>query len=163
MLSGQTSTSHSTYSILARLPRGMRNLFLQEICWLCLSFRGIVRKPSGDRGQRMKSWLNDKVIGLSVNFLLPQTNGYACVNFRCTHPTDCLFRSLQIYLLGFFSKYECSVTHLIMSLYHFIFLGCHLTFCITRFHIYLIYKGNNGGVCLLQGCLFCTTLSQFLW
>jgi hypothetical protein len=33
-----------------------------------------------------------------------------------------------IYLLGFFSKYECWVTDLIMPLYHFIFFGLSLAF-----------------------------------
>jgi hypothetical protein len=31
-----------------------------------------------------------------------------------------LFWNLPIYLLGFFSKYECWVTDLTISLYHFI-------------------------------------------
>jgi hypothetical protein len=68
-------------------------------------------------------------------FLLPQANGRACVDFGCTHPIDGLFWSLPIYLLGFFSKNERWVTDLIMPLYHFIFLGCHLPFCIGKFHI----------------------------
>jgi hypothetical protein len=54
-------------------------------------------------------------------FLLPQANVWACVDFGCTHPVDWLFRNLPIYLLGFFSKYECWVTDLIMPLYHFFF------------------------------------------
>jgi len=61
-------------------------------------------------------------------FLLPQANGLACVDFGCTHPIDGLFWSLPIYLLGFFSKYECWVTDLIMPLYHFIFFGLSLAF-----------------------------------
>jgi hypothetical protein len=77
----------------------------------------------------------DKVIGLRVSFLLAQANGWACVDFGCTHPIDGLFSSLPIYLLGFFSKYECWVIDLIMSLYHFILLHCHLPFCIMKFHI----------------------------
>jgi len=36
--------------------------------------------------------------------LLPQVNGWACVDFGCTHPIDGLFWSLPVYLLGFFSK-----------------------------------------------------------
>jgi hypothetical protein len=56
-----------------------------------------------------------------INFLLPQANGHACVDFGSTHPIDMLFWSLPIYLLGFFSKYECWVTNLIMPLYHSIF------------------------------------------
>jgi hypothetical protein len=57
------------------------------------------------------------------------------LDFGCTHPIDGLFWSLPIYLMGFFSKYECQVIDLNMPLYHFIFLGCHLPFCIMRFHI----------------------------
>ncbi len=71
-------------------------------------------------GESKVRWMN-KVIGLCVNFLLTQANGRACVDFGCTHPIDGLFWSLPIYLLGFFSKYECWVTNLIMFLYHFIF------------------------------------------
>jgi hypothetical protein len=44
------------------------------------------------------------------------------VDFGCTHPIDGLFWSLPIYLLGFFSKYECWVSDLVMLLYHFIIL-----------------------------------------
>jgi hypothetical protein len=69
-------------------------------------------------------------------FLFPQANGHTYVDFGCTHPIDGLFWSLLIYLLGFFSKYE----DLIMPLYHFIFLGCHLLFCITRFLIIMKCK-----------------------
>jgi hypothetical protein len=61
-------------------------------------------------------------------------------HFGCTHPIDGLFWNLPIYLLGFFPNYECWVTDLIMSLYHFNFLGCHLHFCITRFHIIIKHK-----------------------
>jgi hypothetical protein len=83
--------------------------------------------------------------------LLSQANGCTCVDFGCTHPIDGLFWSLPNYLSGFFSKYECWVTNLIMLLYHFIFMGCHLRFCIMRFHftmkckkkfIWLILKWN---------------------
>jgi hypothetical protein len=70
-----------------------------------------------------------------MSLLLPQVNGWACVDFGCTHPIDGLFWSLPIYLLGLFSKYECWITDLIMPLYHFYFWGCHLPVCITRFHI----------------------------
>ncbi len=68
-------------------------------------------------------------------YYCPKLNGWVWVDFGCTHPIDGLFWNLPIYLLGFFSKYECWVTDLIMPLYHFILLGCHLPFCITRFHI----------------------------
>ncbi len=74
-------------------------------------------------------------IALSSIFLLPQANGHACVDFGRTHPIDGLFWSLPIYLLGFFSKYECCATNLIRLLHHFYFLGCHFPFCIARFHI----------------------------
>ncbi len=60
--------------------------------------------------------------------LLPKANGRTYIDFGCTHPIDGLFWSLPIYLLGFFPKYECWVTNLIMLLYHFIFLGWHLPF-----------------------------------
>jgi hypothetical protein len=79
-------------------------------------------------------WM-DKVIGLCISFLLAKANGWACVNFGCTHPIDGLFWNLPIYLSGFFSKYECWVIDLIMFVYHFIFLGYRLPFCIMRFHI----------------------------
>jgi hypothetical protein len=71
---------------------------------------------------------------------LAQANGWACVDFGCTHPLDGLFWSLPIYLLDFFSKYECWATNLIMFLYHFILLGCQLPFCSTRFHIIMKCK-----------------------
>ncbi len=45
-----------------------------------------------------------------------------------------------IYLLGFFSKHECFITYLIVPLYHFIALGCHLPFCIMRFHVIMKSK-----------------------
>jgi len=48
-------------------------------------------------------------------FLLPQANGLTYPDFGCTHPIDGLFWSLPIYLLGFFSKYECWVADLIMG------------------------------------------------
>ncbi len=54
---------------------------------------------------------------MSCFLLLPQVNGHACVNFGCTHSIDRLFRNLPIYLLGFFSRYECWVTDLIMPTY----------------------------------------------
>jgi hypothetical protein len=74
-------------------------------------------------------------LSMKLIFLLPQANRRACVDFRCTHPIDGLFWNLPIYLLGFFSIDECWVTDLIMPLYHFVFLGYHLPFWITRFHI----------------------------
>ncbi len=61
-------------------------------------------------------------------FFLPQANGCTCVNFGCTHPIDGLFQNLPLYLLGFFSKYECWVIDLVMPLYHFILWGCHFVF-----------------------------------
>jgi hypothetical protein len=67
---------------------------------------------------------------VSLMLLLPQANGWTCVDFGCTHPIDGLFWRLPIYLLGFFSKYECWVIDLIMLLLSFILLVC-----ITRFHI----------------------------
>ncbi len=69
-------------------------------------------------GESKVGWM-DKVIGLCVSFLLAQVNGWACVDFGCTHPIDGLFWSLPIYLLGFFPKYECWTTNLIMFLYLF--------------------------------------------
>jgi hypothetical protein len=66
-------------------------------------------------------WGNIRTRLITTKFLLPQANGRACVDFECTHPIDGLFRSLPIYLLGFFSIYECWITNLIMLLYHFIF------------------------------------------
>jgi hypothetical protein len=82
-----------------------------------------------------QSWCYSMII-----FLLPWTNGCACADFGCTHPIDGMFWSLPIYLLGFFSKYECWVTDLIMPLYQSILLNCHLPFCITRFHIVMKCK-----------------------
>jgi len=70
-------------------------------------------------GESKVGWM-DKVIGLHVSFLLAQANGWACVDFGCSHPIDGLFWNLPIYLLGFFSKYECWVIDLTMSLYQFI-------------------------------------------
>jgi hypothetical protein len=78
---------------------------------------------------------NSKTPKLLHIFLLPQPNRQACVDFWCTHLIDGLFWSLPIYLLGFFSKYDCWVIDFIMPLYHFIFSGCHLRFYITRFHM----------------------------
>jgi hypothetical protein len=72
-------------------------------------------------------WM-DKVAGLRVNFLMAQTNGWACVRFGCCHPIDGLFWNLPIYLLGLFSKYECWVTDLTMFLHHFILFGLLLAF-----------------------------------
>jgi len=61
-------------------------------------------------------------------FFLPQANGCTRVNFGCTHPINGLFQNLPLYLLGFFSKYECWVIDLIMPLYHFILWCCHFVF-----------------------------------
>jgi hypothetical protein len=47
--------------------------------------------------------LNLGLVTVSLNFrliLLPQVNGWACVDFGCTHLIDGLFWSLLIYLLG---------------------------------------------------------------
>jgi hypothetical protein len=79
-------------------------------------------------------WM-DKVIGLRVNFLLAQANGHMCVDFGCTHAIDGLFWSLPIYLLGFFSTYECWVIDLIMFLYHLLFWVDTSTFLYHKFHI----------------------------
>jgi hypothetical protein len=79
----------------------------------------------------------------TLGFLWPQANGHACVDVGCTHAIDGLFRSLPMYLFSFFSKYECWVTDLIMPLYHFFFLGCHLPFCIMSFHIIMKCKNNS--------------------
>jgi len=57
-------------------------------------------------GESKVGWM-DKVIGLHVSFLLAQANRQAYVDFGSTHPIDGLFWSLPIYLLSFFSKYEC--------------------------------------------------------
>jgi hypothetical protein len=67
-----------------------------------------------------------------LTFLLPQANGCVCVELLCTHPIDGLFWNLSIYLLGFFSKYECNVTDLIMSLYQKKF-GLSLAFLYHKF------------------------------
>jgi hypothetical protein len=74
--------------------------------------------------------------GATSSSLLPKANECTYVDFGCTHQID---RSLTIYLLSFFSKYECWVTDLIMPRYHFILLSCHLLFCITKFHITMKY------------------------
>ncbi len=65
-------------------------------------------------------------------FLLPQANGCACVDFECTHPIDGLFWSLPIYLLGFFSKYECWIADWIMLLYHFYFISVITCLFVSR-------------------------------
>jgi len=67
-------------------------------------------------------WLNFLLI------LLPQGNGWACVDFGCTHPIDGLFWSLPIYLLGFFSKQECLGNWFNHASYHFILVGLSLAF-----------------------------------
>jgi hypothetical protein len=58
--------------------------------------------------------------------LLPQANGCTCVDLGA-----------PIQLMGCFEVYPsiCWVTNLIMLLYHFILLGCHFPFCVTRFHV----------------------------
>ncbi len=65
-------------------------------------------------------------------FLLPQANGCSCVDFGSTHPIDGLFWSLPIYLLGSFLKYECWLTDLIMSLYHFLFFWVVICLFVSR-------------------------------
>jgi len=62
--------------------------------WHLLSYRGIVGTPSrwvwGSKNQKLAKWI--KVIDLCVSFfLLAQANGWACVDFGCTHPIDGLF------------------------------------------------------------------------
>jgi len=61
----------------------------------------------------------------NLMLLLLQANGWICVDFGCTHPIDGLFWSLHIYLLDFFSKYECWVIDLIMPLLSFYFFGLY--------------------------------------
>jgi hypothetical protein len=91
-----------------------------------------------------------------VMCLLPQANGHARVDFVCTHPIDGLLWNLPIYLLGFFSKYECWVTNLIMTPYHFIFLGCHLFFLYQEvsyhYEIYIFFRMTNlkNEICLIN-------------
>jgi hypothetical protein len=72
-----------------------------------------------------------------------QANGSACVDFGCTHPIDELFWNLLIYLLGFFSKYECHVTDLIMFLYHFVFLRLSLAFLYHEVSYHYEMKKKN--------------------
>jgi hypothetical protein len=67
-------------------------------------------------------------VGCKQSCYCPRANGPTCVDFGCTHTIDGLFWNLPIYLLGFFSKYECWVTDLIMSLYHFNFFELSLVF-----------------------------------
>jgi hypothetical protein len=74
-------------------------------------------------------WLNIEYGHLFkiFNFLLPQASGLACVDFWCIQFMGC-FEIYPSTCWVFFSRYECWVTNLIMPLYHFIFLGCHLLF-----------------------------------
>jgi hypothetical protein len=92
---------------------------------------------------------------------LPQVNGWACVDFGCTHIIDGLFWSLPIYLLGFFSKYECWVTDLNMHLYHLFFWGCHLPFYTTRFHITMKCKNIHMTNFLNEICLINIQIISF--
>jgi hypothetical protein len=72
------------------------------------------------------------------SFLLPQVNGGACVDFGCTrpiemgcfevYPSTCWFL-LKIWMLGNWFNHDSIYIYLLL------FLGCHLPFCITRFHI----------------------------
>jgi hypothetical protein len=73
---------------------------------------------------------------------LPQANGWACVDFGYTYLIG-LFWNLLIYLLGFFSNYECWVTDLIMSPYHFIFWVVTCLFVSWGF-IWLCNVKNNS-------------------
>ncbi len=57
-------------------------------------------------------WM-DKVTDLCVSFLLAQANGWACVDFGCSHPIDELLWSLPIYLLGTW------LNHVSISFYSF--------------------------------------------
>jgi len=67
------------------------------------------------------SWDSLIYCDMDLQLMKPQVNGGTCVEFGCTHPIDGFFWNLPIYLLGFFSKYECWLTDLIMLLYHFLF------------------------------------------
>jgi hypothetical protein len=107
------------------------NQLLQSFIW---SVGSVLQRHCGNTfwagikvGESNVGWM-DKVIGLHVSFLLAQANGWACVDFGCSHSIDGLFWNLPVYLLGFFSKYECWVTDLTMSLYHFILFGLLLAF-----------------------------------
>jgi hypothetical protein len=107
------------------------NLLLQSFIWFVGS---VLQRHCGNTfwagigGRKSKVGWIGKVVGLLVSFLLAQAIGWACVDFRCSHPIDGLFWNLPIYLLGFFSKYECWVIDLTMSLYHFILFGLLLVF-----------------------------------
>jgi hypothetical protein len=103
-------------------------LWSKVVCWLCPTEALWEHLWAGIRVWVSKVGWMDKVIGLHVNFLLAQANGWACVDFGCNHPIDGLFWNLPIYFLGFFSKYECWVTELTMSLYHFILFELLLAF-----------------------------------
>jgi hypothetical protein len=76
-------------------------------------------------------------------FLLPQDNGCACVDFGCTHPIDGLFWSLPIYLLGFFSKYECWITDVI-CLYIIVFFLVVTCLFVSQGFISLWNVKNNS-------------------
>jgi len=91
-----------------------------------------------------RPWLWDAKMIIALSY-----NGHACVDFGCTHPIDGLFWNLPIYLLGFFSKYECWVTNLVMPLYHFFWVviclfvsqGFISLWNIKKIH-WLIFKWN---------------------
>jgi hypothetical protein len=75
-----------------------------------------------NRGLRCRLFLTLRIFWYA-NFYCPKfnINRQACADVGCTHRTDGLFCSLPTYLLGFFWKYECWVTNLIMFLYHYFF------------------------------------------
>jgi hypothetical protein len=127
----------------------MDKTLYQRSCWWmksCVTFFSMDKHSYLHSCQWMESRVTLNLNGWTLTllasgnvFFIAQANGRACVSFGCTHQIDGLFWSLPIYLLGFFSKYECWVSDLIMPLYHFNFFGLSIAFL---YHKVSYYNGN---------------------
>ncbi len=109
-------------------------IFFEKKNIVLLLFPYLIEIP-GDVGKDL--WT---VFFFKLFLILPQVNGGTCVEFGCTHPIDGFFKNLPIYVLGFFSKYECLVNWFNHASISFLFWGSHLPFCVTRLHIVIECK-----------------------
>jgi hypothetical protein len=95
-------------------------------------------------------------------FYCPKDNGWACVDFGCTHPIDGLFWSLPNLLVGFLLKIGMLCNWFNHASYHFILFGLSLAFFVLRSFISLWnVKKNHMTNFLNEICLMNIQIISF--